>query len=174
MRITLNGAVHEIEPGQARARLAGHPAEPIQTHWVEMDDRRWPPKQALEVILGVQRADFTSHRASDILKSLGFRTSRDHVRPHPSARLSAPKVTHAAQTCPSRETLLAALTRSRNSALCRTDPASPEADRACSVSGATALPVASSSVCLSCSMKSAEKRCGRIVRQRADSVNLAI
>lgn len=62
VRITLNGTVHEIEPEQARARLGGHPPEAIQTHWVEMDGRRWPPKQALEVVIGVQRREFTSSR----------------------------------------------------------------------------------------------------------------
>lgn len=40
MRITLNGIVHDIDPHAARVRLAGHPPEPLQTHWVEMDGRR--------------------------------------------------------------------------------------------------------------------------------------
>ena len=79
MRFTLNGTVYDIDPGQARARLAGHPSEPLQTHWVELDGQRWPPKQALEVIVGAQRAGFTSHRASDILSGLGFATSRDRA-----------------------------------------------------------------------------------------------
>jgi hypothetical protein len=39
--------------------------------------RRWPPKQALEVVSGVHRSGFSSHRASDILSRLGFATSRD-------------------------------------------------------------------------------------------------
>src|SRR6476661_5767822 len=106
MRFTLNGTVHDIEPEQARARLAGHPPEPLQTHWVELDDQRWPPKQALEVILGVQRAGFTTHRASDILRGLGFATSRDRVPSRAGGALaSMTKPAEEAMSIQSRATL---------------------------------------------------------------------
>lgn len=109
MRFRLNGAEYDIDPVDARSRLAGHPAEPIQTHWVEMDGRRWPPKQALEVISGVQRASFTSHRASEILSRLGFATSRDYGdsggKPVPGAR--APRT--PGRPAPSRSALRAAV-----------------------------------------------------------------
>lgn len=78
MKFTLNGEQHDVDPSDARARLAAHPPEPIQTHWVELDGRRWPPKQALEVVLGVQRAGFTTYRAAEILRRLGLATSRAH------------------------------------------------------------------------------------------------
>lgn len=102
MQFRLNGDDFDIDPADARSRLAGHPAEPIQTHWVELDGRQWPPKQALEVITGVQRAGFTSHRASDILSRLGFATSRDGGR-GASRTPSAPGP--AARPAPSREVL---------------------------------------------------------------------
>lgn len=77
MRFRLNGSEYDIDPADAKRRLVARAAEPIQTHWVGVDGRRWPPKQALEVISGVQRTGFTSRRASDILNGLGFATSRD-------------------------------------------------------------------------------------------------
>ena len=77
MRFTLNGTEHDVDLCTAKTRLVGHPPEPIQVHWVEVDGRRWPPKQALEVITGVQRAEYTTHRASDLLHRLGFATSGD-------------------------------------------------------------------------------------------------
>ncbi len=86
MRIVLNGEAYEIDAHAARARLGGHPPEPIQTHWVEMDGQRWPPKQALEVILGVQRAAFTTYRASDILRRIGLVTSREEASRGPTPR----------------------------------------------------------------------------------------
>ena len=75
MRCTVSGHVLELDPDAARARLAGHPPEPLNVHWVDFDGRRWPPKQALEVISGIQRASYTAHQALSVLRRLGFETS---------------------------------------------------------------------------------------------------
>ena len=75
MRFTVSGHVLELDPASARTRLAGHPPEPIQVHWVELDGRRWPPKQALEIISGLQRSSYITHQALGVLRRLGFETS---------------------------------------------------------------------------------------------------
>ena len=75
MRFTVSGHVLDLDPASARARLAAHPPEPTQVHWVELDGRRWPPKQALEIISGLQRSSYISHQALGVLRRLGFETS---------------------------------------------------------------------------------------------------
>jgi hypothetical protein len=85
VRFTVSGYVLELDPVSARARLAGHPPEPIQVHWVELDGQRWPPKQALEVISGLQRSSYISHQALGVLRSLGFETSEWRATPRVSA-----------------------------------------------------------------------------------------
>lgn len=103
MKFTLNGERYDVDPSDARARLAAHPPEPIQVHWVELDGRRWPPKQALEVVLGVQRAGFTTHRAAEILCRLGLSTSRAQTSTR--SRMSAPKTGSKPMLQFSRESL---------------------------------------------------------------------
>lgn len=101
MRFTINGSEYDVDPSEAKVRLRGHPPEPIQIHWVELDGRRWPPKQALEVITGVQRAEYTTHRASELLRRLGLATSRDGEPVQPKTA----KATSPTRTTPSREAL---------------------------------------------------------------------
>jgi hypothetical protein len=50
--------------------------EPIASHYVVIDRRRYPPKQVLSVLTGLDRADFTSHQARRILMGLGFHAGR--------------------------------------------------------------------------------------------------
>lgn len=50
--------------------------EPITSHYVVIDHRRYPPKQVLGVLTGIDRADFTSHQARRILMGLGFAAGR--------------------------------------------------------------------------------------------------
>ncbi len=56
--------------------------EPINRHYVVIDRRRYPPKQVVGVVTGLDRADFTSHQARRILTGLGFpagRKSRENL-----------------------------------------------------------------------------------------------
>jgi hypothetical protein len=60
--------------------LSGELPEPLRDHYVIVAGRRYPPKQVLEAVTGVDRADFTTHQARRILTRLGFvagRRSRD-------------------------------------------------------------------------------------------------
>ncbi len=49
--------------------------EPIREHWVIVADKRYPPKQVYQLITGLPRSAFTSHRALSELRRLGLSTS---------------------------------------------------------------------------------------------------
>lgn len=73
-------------------RIAGHPfqldameiegrterllPEPVREHYVVVAGRRFPPKQVISHVTGIDRADFTTHQARRILRRLGFVTAR--------------------------------------------------------------------------------------------------
>ena len=57
-------AVREIDP------------EPIKSHYVVVDSRRFPPKQVVSEVTGLDRADFTTHQARRTLTRLGFPAGR--------------------------------------------------------------------------------------------------
>jgi len=50
--------------------------EPITAHFVVIDARRFPPKQVLCEVTGLDRADFTTHQARRTLMRLGFVAGR--------------------------------------------------------------------------------------------------
>jgi hypothetical protein len=50
--------------------------EPIASHYVVIGPRRYPPKQVIGLVTGLDRADFTSHQARRVLMSLGFAVGR--------------------------------------------------------------------------------------------------
>lgn len=50
--------------------------EPIASHYVVVDRRRYPPKQVIGLVTGLDRADFTSHQARRVLMGLGFAVGR--------------------------------------------------------------------------------------------------
>jgi hypothetical protein len=57
-------AVREVDP------------EPITSHFVVIGARRFPPKQVLSEVTGLDRADFTTHQARRTLIRLGFSAGR--------------------------------------------------------------------------------------------------
>jgi len=80
--------------------------EPITSHYVVIGQRRYPPKQAISLVTGLDRADFTTHQARRILTGLGFPAGRRSRRPAPA--FLAPATKRRAQTMrarPSAETL---------------------------------------------------------------------
>lgn len=56
--------------------------EPIASHFVVVNGRRYPPKQVIVQVTGLDRADFTTHQARRILMNLGFATGRRPPRDH--------------------------------------------------------------------------------------------
>lgn len=50
--------------------------EPITSHFVVVGSRRFPPKQVISAVTGLDRADFTTHHARRTLMRLGFAAGR--------------------------------------------------------------------------------------------------
>jgi hypothetical protein len=58
--------------------------EPLDDHYAVIGGKRYPPKQVIGLVTGLDRADFNTHQARRILSRLGFtvgRRSRDSLAP---------------------------------------------------------------------------------------------
>ncbi|GAA0986339.1 hypothetical protein [Nocardioides aquaticus] len=88
MDFVLNGRTIALDPTTVRARVTAAPPDPIRTHWVEIDGRRWPPKQAFRVATALHDEPFISHFALRVFQRLGFQTS---PIPGESPRSSGPR-----------------------------------------------------------------------------------
>jgi hypothetical protein len=81
MRFVLRGEVLELNSEDVEDAAQGCGPEPIRKHYVEVNRKRFPPKQLLECVLKVKgykgnefnRLDFTTIDARSIFKRLGFR-----------------------------------------------------------------------------------------------------
>jgi len=92
--MTVSGRQYDLEPRRVEALLQGTLPEPIHEHFVVINSRRWPPKQVLALVTGLDRADFTTHQARRALTRLGFSAgraaaSRAH-HPHTSSAAAPP------------------------------------------------------------------------------------
>jgi hypothetical protein len=92
--MTVSGHQYNLEPQNVEAALQGVLPEPVHEHFVVINGRRWPPKQVLSLVTGLDRADFTTHQARRALTRLGFpagRAARARARhPEPSRALAPP------------------------------------------------------------------------------------
>lgn len=79
--------------------------EPITSHYVVIGRRRYPPKQAISLVTGLDRADFTTHQARRILTGLGFPAGRRSRQPAPEIERPAKRRAQAMRARPSAETL---------------------------------------------------------------------
>lgn len=103
--MTVSGQTYDLDPRQVEQALSGELPEPIVEHFVVIDGRRWPPKQVLALVTGLDRADFTTHQARRALMRLGFPAGRA-TRPARHGRRGSPHVTpqsaEAGEAAPSR------------------------------------------------------------------------
>lgn len=72
----LNGESHRLSRRQVIDAVDGVEPEPIREHYVTIEGRRYPVKQAFAVATGLSAADFTSHRARDVLRRVGVTADR--------------------------------------------------------------------------------------------------
>jgi hypothetical protein len=86
--MTVSGHRYDLDAHQVQEALEGVLPDPIQEHFVVINGRRWPPKQVLALVTGLDRADFTTHQARRALTRLGF----------PAARAAAHRKHHAEAT----------------------------------------------------------------------------
>jgi hypothetical protein len=66
----------ELTRSDVEHRLRHTLPEPIEGHFVVVNGRRFPPKQVLSLVTGLDRADFNTHQARHVLRRLGFVLSR--------------------------------------------------------------------------------------------------
>lgn len=59
--------------------------EPLGDHFVVIGGKRFPPKQVISLVTGLDRADFNTHQARRILSRLGFTVGRRSREPVPAA-----------------------------------------------------------------------------------------
>ena len=110
--MTVSGHRYELDSRGVQAALEGVLPEPIHEHFVVINGRRWPPKQVLALVTGLDRADFTTHQARRALTRLGFPAARalrsrgHHVR---AAQAAAPAGPALGETGGTRRTLVEAL-----------------------------------------------------------------
>src|SRR5215218_3704291 len=85
------GTEFDLNPSAVERSVQRVEPEPIRDHYVVVGGRRYPPKQVLACVTGLDRADFTTHQARRILKRLGFVAARSapHVVEEPSERADA-------------------------------------------------------------------------------------
>src|SRR2546430_11692278 len=76
LTMTVSGHQYDLDPRGVEAALDGVLPEPIHEHYVVISGRRWPPKQVLALVTGLDRADFTTHQARRALTRLGFTAAR--------------------------------------------------------------------------------------------------
>jgi hypothetical protein len=89
VRFTVSGHDVELERGLVEHQLEHELPDPVFEHYVVVCGRRYPPKQVLASVTGLDRADFTTHQARRILMRLGFVAARVG-HPAPSAAESKP------------------------------------------------------------------------------------
>ncbi len=77
------GQPFALDADQVRQAVAGVLPEPLHEHYVVIDGRRFPPKQVIAAVTGLDRADFTTHQARRTLRRLGFLTGRRATPPPP-------------------------------------------------------------------------------------------
>jgi hypothetical protein len=82
--MTVSGHQYRLDSPDVEAALQGQLPEPIHEHFVVINGRRWPPKQVLALVTGLDRADFTTHQARRTLTRLGF----------PAGRATSPRERH--------------------------------------------------------------------------------
>jgi len=75
MEFLLNGKTFSLDEATVRTRVTPTPPHNIQTHWIEIDGRRWPSKQAFRLATGMHDEPFTTHFALRVFQRLGFSTS---------------------------------------------------------------------------------------------------
>ena len=93
--MTVSGHRYDLDSRSVEAALQGELPEPIQEHFVVINGRRWPPKQVLALVTGLDRADFTTHQARRALTRLGFTAARSASprghRPVPPSAAAPPR-----------------------------------------------------------------------------------
>jgi len=99
--MTVSGHQYDLDSRSVESTLQGALPEPIHEHFVVINGRRWPPKQVLALVTGLDRADFTTHQARRALTRLGFSAGRAvsrRARHQVTSRAATPPLSAASGT----------------------------------------------------------------------------
>jgi hypothetical protein len=89
---TIAGHAFELDHDAVESAASAILPEPVNEHYVVVAGRRFPPKQLLSSVTGLDRADFTTHQARRVLKRLGFVAARASTgRSTPETRGDGPR-----------------------------------------------------------------------------------
>ena len=77
---TVAGHRFTFEAADVERAVAGVLPEPLSRHFVAISGRRYPPKQALALLTGLDRTDFTTRVARVVLQRAGFTVGRVEPR----------------------------------------------------------------------------------------------
>ena len=78
--VTIAGHAFVLRSSDVVRVMQGVDPEPITSHYVVVGNRRFPPKQIIGELTGLDRADFTTHQARRTLIRLGFSAGRRPAR----------------------------------------------------------------------------------------------
>jgi hypothetical protein len=76
LTFALNGVRYTLSDEDALARTSKHEPDAVRTHGVRLHGRIYPVKQALQLAIGVDRADYQSVQARSVFLRLGFEVVR--------------------------------------------------------------------------------------------------
>jgi len=105
MTARVAGQQFELDAATLEQAVDGVDPEPIAEHFVVIGGRRYPPKQVIALVTGLDRADFTTHQARAVVRRLGFgvyRRSSETVRHRDDDRLGYRQAAEAAALEPYR------------------------------------------------------------------------
>jgi hypothetical protein len=74
--MTVSGLQYDLDSRSVEAALLGALPEPVHEHFVVINGGRWPPRQVLALVTGLDRADFATRQARRALTRLGFAAVR--------------------------------------------------------------------------------------------------
>lgn len=74
--VTIAGAAFTLDRATVEERMRDVLPDPVKDHFAVVGGRRFPPKQVVSRVTGLDRADFTTHQARRILRRLGFAVGR--------------------------------------------------------------------------------------------------
>jgi hypothetical protein len=80
------GRRFDLERGNITRAMKKTLPEPLNEHYVVIGGRRYPPKQVIAAVTGLDRADFTTHQARRILMRLGFAAARNARKSGPAEK----------------------------------------------------------------------------------------
>jgi hypothetical protein len=104
--VIVSGRTFALRRTDVERRMRGVLPEPLKDHFVVVGQRRYPPKQVLGEITGLDRAEFTTHHARRILTGLGFAAGRRSTAAAPGDRAASKRARRPGRaTRPSAEAL---------------------------------------------------------------------